>query len=259
MRALILAAGRGSRMRHLGDERPKCLVELAGAPLLGRQVAALRRGGIETIGVVRGYRAEMLNFPGLTYFTNERWADTNMVASLATAAEWLRSGPVIVSYADIFYLAELVRGLAAAPGSLVISYDRLWRNLWTRRFADPLSDAETFRLDATGKLLEIGGKTARIEDIQGQYMGLLKFTPPAWSAVEELLASLDAAIRDRLDLTGLLRRLLAADAVHIGTFGTDGQWGELDNPQDAELYESMLAKGELVLESATALGQPGGV
>ena len=257
MRALILAAGRGSRMRQLGDERPKCLVELAGAPLLERQVAALRRGGIEKIGVVRGYRAEMLNFPGLTYFTNERWADTNMVASLATAAEWLRSGPVIVSYADIFYRAELVRGLAATPGSLAISYDRLWRNLWARRFADPLSDAETFRIDAAGRLLEIGGKTARIEDIQGQYMGLLKFTPPAWTAVEELLASLDAALRDRLDMTGLLRRLLAGDAVHIGTFGTDGQWGELDNPQDAELYESMLAKGELVLESPAPLHQAG--
>jgi choline kinase len=257
MRALILAAGRGSRMRQLGDERPKCLVELAGAPLLARQVAALRRGGVDEIGVVRGYRAEMLDFSGLVYFTNERWADTNMVASLATAAAWLRSGPAIVSYADIFYRAELVRGLAAAPGSLVISYDRSWRDLWARRFADPLSDAETFRVDAAGKLLDIGGKTARIEDIQGQYMGLLKFTPPAWSAVEELLASLDAAVRDRLDMTGLLRRLLAADAVHIGTFGTDGQWGELDNPQDADLYESMLAKGELALESAAPLRQAG--
>ncbi len=257
MRALILAAGRGSRMRHLGDERPKCLVELAGAPLLERQVAALRGGGIETIGVVRGYRAEMLNFPGLTYFTNQRWANTNMVASLATAAEWLRSGPVIVSYADIFYRARLVRDLAGAPGSLVISYDRLWRNLWARRFADPLSDAETFRVDAAGKLLEIGGKPARVDDIQGQYMGLLKFTPPAWSAVEKLLASLDAALRDRLDMTGLLRHLLAADAVQIGTFGTDGQWGELDNPQDAELYESMLARGELVLESPASLRPAG--
>jgi L-glutamine-phosphate cytidylyltransferase len=256
MRALILAAGRGSRMRQLGDDRPKCLVELAGAPLLGRQVAALRRGGIEEIGVVRGYRADMLDFPGLSYFTNERWANTNMVASLATAAQWLRSGPVIVSYADIFYRAELVRGLAGTPGSLVISYDRLWRSLWARRFADPLADAETFRVDATGRLLEIGGKTARIEDIQGQYMGLLKFAPPAWSAVEGLLASLDAAARDRLDMTGLLRRLLAADLVHIGTYGTDGQWGELDNPQDAEVYESMLARGELVLESAAALHTP---
>lgn len=248
MRAVILAAGRGSRMGSLGDDRPKCLVELDGRPLLERQIAALRRGGVDEIGIVRGYRADMLNFPGLSYFDNERWAETNMVMSLAAAAAWLRAGPVIVSYADIFYRGELVRGLAGAPGALVISYDREWRRLWTRRFADPLSDAETFRIDAAGELLEIGGKTANVADIEGQYMGLLKFTPIAWSAIEALLATLDRPIRDRLDMTGLLRRLLVGKAVSIRTFGTDGQWGEIDNPGDVELYQGMVGGGELLLE-----------
>ena len=165
MRALILAAGRGSRLKHLGSDRPKCLVELGGTPLIARQIAALRRGGVEEIGVVRGYRAEMIDFPGVAYFVNERWAETNMVMSLATAADWLRSGPVIVGYGDIFYRSELVRGLAGASGLLVITYDRAWRRLWSRRFADPLADAETFRTDAAGQLLEIGRKTTRIEDI----------------------------------------------------------------------------------------------
>ncbi len=247
MRALILAAGRGSRMGNLADDRPKCLVELQGAPLIERQITALRRGRVNEIGVVRGYRAEMIDFPDLFYFSNERWAETNMVMSLATAASWLRSGPVIVSYADIFYRSELVRGLADAPGQLVVTYDRAWRRLWTSRFADPLADAETFRTNAAGQLLEIGGKTARMEDIQGQYMGLLKFTPAAWSAVEALLSKLDAATRNRLDMTGLLRRLLITE-FPIDTLGTDGQWGEIDNPEDVALYENMVRKGELVLE-----------
>jgi len=248
MRAVILAAGRGSRMGHLGAGRPKCLVELEGRPLIARQIAALRRGGVDEIGVVRGYRGETIDFAGLSYFANERWAETNMVMSLAAAAPWLRAGPVIVSYADIFYRGELVRGLAAAPGQLVIAYDRAWRTLWTRRFADPLADAETCRINAAGQLLEIGGKTTRIEEIQGQYMGLFKFTPSAWSAVEALLGTLDAPIRDRLDVTGLLRRLLAANTVPIGAFGTDGQWGEIDNPEDVALYQEMVTDGELQLE-----------
>ena len=256
MRAVILAAGRGSRMGHLGDARPKCLVELEGKPLIERQIAALQRGGMDEIGVVRGYRAEMIDSPGLFYFTNARWAETNMVMSLAAATPWLRSGPVIVSYADIFYRGELVRGLAAAPGQLVISYDRAWRRLWTRRFADPLADAETFRIDAAGQLLEIGGKTTRIEDIEGQYMGLLKFTPPAWSAVEALLGTLDPAIRNRLDVTGLLRRLLAGKEVPIGTFGTDGQWGEIDNPEDVALYQNMVREGELLLDDVLSGREP---
>jgi choline kinase len=94
MRALILAAGRGSRMGALGDVRPKCLVELDGRPLLDRQLAALRTGGAREIGIVRGYRKDMLNDPALTYFDNDRWAETNMVMSLACAAEWLRAGPL---------------------------------------------------------------------------------------------------------------------------------------------------------------------
>src|ERR1700733_5504463 len=248
MRAVILAAGRGSRMGQLADDRPKCMVELEGKPLIERQISALRRGGVDEIGVVRGYRAEMIDFPGLSYFANERWAETNMVMSLAAAATWLRSGPVIASYADIFYRSELVHGLAGTPGQLVISYDRAWRQLWTRRFADPLADAETFRINAAGQLLEIGGKTMRIEDVEGQYMGLLEFTPPAWTAVEALLSTLDAPIRDRLDVTGLLRRLLTGKEFRIGTFATDGQWGEIDNPEDVALYQNMVREGELLLE-----------
>jgi len=248
MRALILAAGRGSRMGALGDERPKCLIELAGRPLLDRQLAALRRGGVDEIGIVRGYRADVLEVPGLSCFENKRWTETNMVMSLVAAAPWLRSTPVIVSYTDIFYCSALVRGLVNAPGKLVISYDRAWRRLWMRRFSDPLWDAETFRIDASGELLEIGGKTRKIEDIEGQYMGLLKFTPTAWTGVEALLATLDQPTRDHLDITGLLRRLLAAKIISISTFGTDGQWGEIDNPADVDLYESMVRDHELMLE-----------
>ncbi len=256
MRALILAAGRGSRMGALGDDRPKCLVDLDGRPLLDRQLAALRRGGADEIGIVRGYRADMLTVPDLTYFENKRWAETNMVMSLVAAAPWLRSAPVIVSYADIFYRGALVRGLVSAPGRLVISYDRAWRDLWMRRFPDPLADAETFRIDASGELLEIGGKTGKIEDIEGQYMGLLKFTPTAWTAIEGLLATLDQPTRDRLDMTGLLRRLLASKAISISTFGTDGQWGEIDSPADVELYQKMLRNHELTLEAPFAVPDP---
>jgi choline kinase len=248
MRALILAAGRTSHMGELGDQRPKCLAPLAGMPLLARQIAALRGGGATEIGVVRGYRAETIDYPDITYFENERWAQTDTVTSLVAAAEWLRTGPVIVSHSDIFYRRELVHRLGSVRGSLVVGYDRQWRDLWTRRFADPLSNAQTFRRGASGNLLEIGEKATNINEIEGQYMGLLKFTPLAWQAVETTLAELDAPTRDQLDMSGLLRRLLAAKSVSIGTVGTDGQWGKIDSPDDVALYESMVTDGHLLLE-----------
>lgn len=248
MRAVILAAGRGSRMGAVGDVRPKCLVELRGKTLLGRQIASLRGGGVDEIGIVRGYRPELIAVPGTTCFENPRWAETNMVASLATAAEWLRAGPVIVSYADIFYRRDLVRQLAAAAGDLVITYDRMWQTLWSRRFADPLSDAETFRLDASGALAEIGRRTANIEDIEGQYMGLLKFTPAAWRRVELLRAQLEPAACDRQDVTALLC-LLLNQGVSIQTLATERDWGEIDSVSDLALYERMVTGGELLLDS----------
>jgi L-glutamine-phosphate cytidylyltransferase len=248
MRAVILAAGRGSRMGALAEERPKCLVELAHKPLIRRQIAALRSGGVSTIGIVRGYLANSINIEDVAYFENPRWAQTNMVMSLVAAAAWLRSDSVVISYADIFYASDVVRDLAASPGDLVVSYDCNWRNLWTRRFVDPLSDAETFRTDASGGLIDIGRRTTQIDDIEGQYMGLLKFTPQAWRAVEALLSTVDAKTRDAMDMTTLLRALLES-GFPIKTVGITGQWGEIDSSGDLELYEKMIREGELCLES----------
>jgi L-glutamine-phosphate cytidylyltransferase len=248
MRAIILAAGRGSRLGPLGKGRPKCLVELSGRPLIARQIAALRGGGVSEIGVVRGYRADMIEFSGLVYFENPRWRETNMVRSLGTAAQWLRAGPVIVSYADIFFRRELVRALLESRDDLAVAYDPNWHALWSRRFAEPLSDAETFRADSEGRLLEIGGKTEAVEEIAGQYMGLLRIAPPAWRAIEDVLDRLDPQVRDKLDMTGLLQRLLQ-QGVRIATIPAEGQWGEVDSASDLALYERMIRDGSLQLEA----------
>jgi choline kinase len=247
-RAVILAAGRGSRLGPHTEDCPKCLVELAHKPLIQRQISALRGGGVSSIGIVRGYLADRIDIQDVTYFENQRWAETNMVMSLAAAAAWLRSDSVVISYADIFYGRDIVRDLAASAGDLVVAYDRDWRSLWTRRFVDPLSDAETFRTDVDGNLIDIGRRTTEIDDIEGQYMGLLKFTPQGWREVEAVLAAVDAKTRDAMDMTTLLRRLLDA-GFPISTVRIAGQWGEIDSAGDLELYEKMIREGDLCLEN----------
>lgn len=175
-KAIILAAGRGSRMKHLTDNKPKCLNELHGKPLLQYQLDALRGAGIQEIGIVTGYQREQLAAFGLTEFYNPRWAETNMVSSLECASAWLGDDPVIVSYSDIFYQPEAVCLLLGASAALALTYDPHWLTQWQGRFVDPLSDAETFRIDQQ-QLLEIGAKPESLQQVQGQYMGLLKFTP----------------------------------------------------------------------------------
>jgi L-glutamine-phosphate cytidylyltransferase len=246
MRALILAAGRGSRMKGLTDERPKCLVELAGRPLLDYQLAALRGAGMDPVGAVRGWQAQLLDGRGLVAFDNPRWAETNMVSSLACAAAWLRAGPCLVSYSDIVYSASAVAALAAAPGDVAITFDPAWLALWSRRFADPLADAETFRRDVAGHVIEIGRRAATLAEIEGQYMGLLKFTPAGWGAAERVRARLEPAARDRLDMTSLLRLLIESGSP-VNSVPVSGPWGEVDSADDLAVYERMIIDGQLRL------------
>ena len=236
MRAVILAAGRGSRMRQLTDDRPKCLVELRGRPLLEWQVEALRGGGAREIGIVTGYRREMLAARGLHEFHNPRWQDTNMVSSLECAGEWLAAGPCIVSYSDIFYGAAAVASLLASDAALAITYDPGWLELWRRRFADPLVDAETFRIDAAGRLREIGGKPSSTAEVEGQYMGLLRFTPAAWDEVRRIRAGMAAAARDRMHMTGTLQMVVEAGHVPVAAIPYRGEWGEVDSEEDLSAY-----------------------
>jgi choline kinase len=248
MRALILAAGRTTGMGEHHDQRPKGLVPLAGKPLLDRQIAALRAGGVTEIGIVRGYRGDTIDRPETTRFENPRWQETGAVTSLATAADWLRTAPVIVSTDDVFYSHDIVHRLGSVRGTLAIAYDRQWRELWDRRFANPLAHATTFRRSSSGNLLAIGGRPGDLKEIDGQFMGLLKFTPVAWQAVEALLTKLDPAAADGLDIVAMLQHLLADRPIPIGVVGADGQWGRIDRTDDIALYESMARDNQLTFE-----------
>lgn len=237
-RAIILAAGRGSRMGELTAEQPKCFARLHGRRLLDWQLDALRGAGIERLAIVRGYRGECFDEP-LSYFENPRWQQSNMVRTLLAADSWLAAEDCIVSYSDIFYNAATVAALRRVEAELAIAYDPHWYQLWSQRFADPLADAESFRLDAEGNLATIGERCQSVAEIEGQYMGLLKFTPSGWAQVRELLQRCGDEAVDRLDMTSLLRLLLQA-AIPIAVSPVQGAWGEVDAADDLALYHRIL-------------------
>jgi choline kinase len=232
MKAIILAAGRGSRMKDLTEERPKCLVELRGKALLDWQLDALRAAGIAEIAIVTGYKRELLANRGLVEFHNARWAETNMVSSLACAQNWLQAEPCIVSYSDIFYSPMAVQSLMSCKASLTVTYDPNWLELWTQRFGDPLLDAETFRLTPEHTLAEIGNKPTSANEVQGQYMGLLRFTPEGWAEVLRIRLGLTSEQRDKMHMTGTLQKVIDAGRVAIAAVPYAGEWGEVDSAED---------------------------
>ena len=239
--AVILAAGRGSRLGDLTEAKPKCLTELAGRTLLAWQLDALRAAGIADIAIVTGYRPNLLEGMGCTTFHNHRWDKTNMVASAACAGAWLERRDTIIAYSDIVYRPQIVRALAESPGDVAITYDRDWHALWSARLDDPLSDAETFR-EVGGRLVEIGDRPRTLQDVHGQYMGLLRVTPRGWQTIKDAWDFTPPERHDRLDMTGLLRQLLARGE-RVRTVPIDGGWCEVDSPQDLASYERALATG----------------
>lgn len=237
MKAIILAAGRGSRMKSLTDENLKCLVQLRGKTLLDWQLEALRAAGIDDIALVTGYRRELLANRGLVEFHNPDWAQTQMVSSLACAREWLEAGPCVVSYSDIFYGPQAVQSLMQCSADLAVTYDPDWLVLWRQRFGDPLLDAETFRLHSDQTLAEIGNKPQSVDEVQGQYMGLLRFTPAGWAEVQRIRTELGPEAAARMQMTGTLQRVIEAGRVPVAALPYSGEWGEVDTAMDLSLYQ----------------------
>jgi choline kinase len=248
--ALILAAGRGMRMKALTAERPKCLTPLAGRPLLHWQLEALQKGGVKGLLVVGGYRADMLlpanqGMADDAYATleNPDWAQTNMLSTLLCATPWIEqqlaegAGRIVISYSDIVYHADHIAALLEHPGPITITYDTQWESLWRLRFGDPLLDAETF-LQENGYLTEIGNKPDSLEAICGQYMGLMQLSHRGWQTVLKGVAALGDNVA-RTDMTTFLRFLLT-NGTPVGVVPVAGRWCETDNGDDLKRYQTAL-------------------
>lgn len=233
---VILAAGRGSRLGNLTRDIPKCMVELGGRSLIDWQILAMTEAGIRNITVVTGYKQECLS-GDFDKIENKQWSSSNMVRSLLAARQVLESAPAIVSYSDIVYHPDHLKKLVLLDGP-AIAYDRKWLSLWRQRFEDPLTDAETLKLH-NGGIASIGERAQNISEIEGQYMGLLKFCPRSWREVEDYLNGQPTDMIDRLDMTTLLQRLLAAGQ-KITAAPVDGKWCEVDSRKDLEIYERRI-------------------
>ena len=236
MNAIILAAGRGSRLTNLTDTIPKCLVQINKKSLLSRQLEIYNSlPEISNISIVRGYLKEKINDKRINkYFENKEWKRTNMVSSLYTCKEILKEKDSIISYGDIFFGYKIINKLINDHNDIVISYDSDFLKLWSKRFKNPLDDLETFKIDENQYLIDIGDKTDDIQKIEGQYMGLLKITRNGWNKIDNILCKINF---NNIDMTQLLKILLNEN-LKIKTVQNKEIWGEVDTPHDITIYEN---------------------
>lgn len=259
-KAIILAAGFGSRLMPLTANVPKTMVEYKGKKLIEYEIQALQSAGIKEIAIVGGYKFEVLkdfvkNRFGINrFFENKNYANTNMLHSLFCAREFLcecinQKQDIIISYADIVYFTECVKSLIHTNGEFAICVDKQWQKLWEARFDDILGDAETLKMqkDSNGEfyITELGKKPKTLNDIEAQYMGLFKFSHDFLDKVIALYDSLDKnAIFDsqpynNIYMTSFLQELINkyhnAKAVIV-----NGNWCEIDFKSDLEIDIDLL-------------------
>ncbi len=233
MRAIILAAGRGSRMGALTEEKPKGLTVIKGKPLIEHQIEAISKAGIHEIAIVTGYKSKFFESYSTHHFHNPKWSETNMVYSLDCAKEWLLEDDCIISYSDIFYTPEIIKSLISSEEKISVAYDPKWKELWLKRFENPLDDAETFRIDEQDYILEIGKKPSSIDEVKGQYMGLLKFKRGSWGHL------VNGASLNKIDMTSFLSSLILR-GIKIKAIPNHEPWCEYDQPEDLEVKISEL-------------------
>jgi L-glutamine-phosphate cytidylyltransferase len=246
MRGIILAAGRGSRLQELTQNKPKCLVELEGRPLLLWQIDALRQSGVDDITVVTGYKDHMINaLASDNHFGtrhNPIWERTNMVSTLHSVRD-LFTETCIVSYSDIIYEVSVPEKLIATKTALGVVYDEAWLSLWSRRFDNPLDDAESFRIASDGSITDIGKKMQNVEAIQGQYIGLLRIDSLAMKWITNIVES-EPDHGANLDMTSLLQ-LIISKGFCVKGIPISGNWCEIDTPKDLVVAQELSAEGKL--------------
>ena len=236
MKAIILAAGEGKRLRPYTEDRPKCMVEINGVSLLDRQISVIRSLGIEEIILIGGYKGDSLLSKGTKLIINPRYQETNMVWSLFCGEDELQ-GDLIISYGDIVYSKEILNNLLQCEDEIAITIDMDWEKYWSQRNENPLLDAETLKFGKGGTIREIGQVPLSINDIEGQYMGLLKFSQ---SGVELLRESFRRYKKmglimnkapEMAYMTDLLMQLIK-DGIKIQSVPVRLPWVEVDTKED---------------------------
>jgi choline kinase len=161
----------------------------------------------------------------------------------------------VMSYGDIVYKREVLDALLASTAEIGVVVDLDWQAYWERRFGDPLRDAESLRMAADGRIRSIGRPVQRVEDIQGQYIGLVVFRGNGVKALKRVWARArdDAAYRRpilgranvmaRLAMTDMIDELATAGDIPVKAVPIHGGWVEIDSPEDLAVAEERWTTG----------------
>ena len=247
MRAIILAAGKGTRMGSLTKESPKCMLNFLGKPLIERQIAVLKEEGVTDIVIVTGYMSDKIEFSGCKKVKNERYETTNMVESLFCARDYW-ADEVIVSYGDIIYERRVLKSLIGSRDTLNVIVDLNGSSYFKDRFGEEfLSETESLVMDDQGNIVDIGEPNPEISRVRGQYIGLMKFNKEGLKAMSKVYDTDREQYRNRRwlrsknfqngSMTDMLQRMIDLGHKPKAVCIRSG-WLEFDSDKDLHRYSA---------------------
>jgi len=131
MKAVILAAGVGSRLKSITSKKPKCMIKIAGKPILGHQIDAYMNAGIDEIIIIGGYRInQIINYCNkikninIKIIENRSFATTNNMYSLYLAKDDLLRSDFLLSNGDVVFDPEIIVELIDNPVSNAVVCDK---------------------------------------------------------------------------------------------------------------------------------------
>ena len=239
-KAIILSAGQGSRLGHLTDDKPKCLIEFGGRTLLDRQLDMLAANGVGQAVVVTGFRDDQIEValdrrrsagegPTIRTIFNPFFKVADNTGSLFMAREEL-AGDVLVWNGDTMVSSALMaRVVANSCSGICVTIDRKAEGY----DADDMKVVEDGgRLRAIGKRLD--------EGVNAESIGLLAFRD---GGAKRFRAAIEAAMRSPEGTQIWYLRVIhkLAQESEIGTLDISGeQWGEVDFPEDIEAAQKLV-------------------
>ena len=234
MKALILAAGVGSRLAPLTDHMPKSLVEVNGTPILMKQIENLHACGITDITVVSGYLSHVLasavggKYPEITVLESVDYAITNNMYSAYLAKEAMAGHDFIMMNADVFFDASVIRALLDCPHPNAIVVD-------VGRYMEESMKV----MERNGKLTAIA-KTIPPAQALGCSIDVYKFSPAAADAFFAKCGEYIEANNDRKQWSEVALNDILPDADFYAC-PLDGRWMEIDNREDLIAAEKLFA------------------
>ena len=243
MKAIILAAGQGTRLKKYTENLPKGMLNFMGKTIIERQIEIYRDCGIDDIIIIKGYAGDKIKYSGIKYYMNEDFASTNMVETLLKAKNEFNDD-VIVSYSDILFEPELLRKMISAKGDFNCAVDDNWKEYWQKRYGKIDFDTESLAIDSNDNITELGLENPPIEKIDARYIGILKFSKKGLDFIRKTMEEAhikfegkpwqqSGKIVNQAYMTDLLNAIIEAGkevkAVHF-----HNGWIEFDTNEDYE-------------------------